>query len=330
MRKVFFTPIAFGLVLAFWAQPALAVDGVIELNQSCVADGCIADDNPDFPIEIKHRGSYRLTGNLLLPNANTTAIMVYASHVSIDLNGFSIEGVTECTGQPATCTNTGTGRGITVDTTALPIGLSVSNGHIVGMGQMGIVTYRSAIIRDLHVTKCGLIGIFVTAQSLLNRVSVTFNGQDGIQASLNITITDSQAAYNEGVGITIGENTVGSDSSAYGNGNSGIVGGAGSAFHNNAAVSNVGAGFSGGAGTVFRGNTSVSNTFGIAASDGSLLESNIARANTEYGFQLSTDTVYRGNSLTGNLNAPLSPVSPGVNGGDNYCAGPSTVLSSCP
>lgn len=330
MRKAILHPILLGLVLIFWTQAAPAVDGVIELNQACVAAGCLAGDDPGFPIEIRNKGSYILTGNLLVADADTTAIVVFASNVSIDLNGFTIEGVTECTGEPAVCTNTGAGRGISADAASLPRGLTVSNGYVVGMGSIGILAVASAIFSDVHVSQCGAIGIFSGSDSHFTRVNATFNGADGIQAQFNITISDTRAAHNGGTGIYVQFDSVISDSKAYDNGNSGIVVSSGSVVHDSSSVSNVGAGFSGGEGVVFRGNTSLSNTFGFAADVGSLLESNVARGNTEYGFQLSADTVYRGNSLTNNTNGPLSPISPGVNGGENYCSGPGTVMASCP
>lgn len=330
MRKVIFYSLVNILVYAFCTHAAWAVDGVTELNQACVDNGCLADDDHGFPIEIKHGGSYRLTGNLLVPDADTTGIVVFASHVSIDLNGFSIKGVTECTGEPATCSNTGTGRGISADSASLPVGLSVFNGHIVGMGLIGIFSLYSGNILDVHVSQCGGIGIFAAANTHMSRVTATFNGSDGVQAQVNITIADSQFAYNGESGLYIQNDGVVSNSSAYNNGNSGIVVGSGSVVSNSNAVSNASSGFLGGSGVLLRGNTSLSNAFGFAADEGSLLENNIARSNTSYGLQLSTDTVYRGNSITENTTGPLSPISPGVNGGNNYCAGPNTSLSSCP
>ena len=47
------------------ATPALAVDGVLEINQTCaVQTGCFAGDSPGFPVTITQPGSYRLTSNL--------------------------------------------------------------------------------------------------------------------------------------------------------------------------------------------------------------------------------------------------------------------------
>jgi len=45
--------------------PALAVDGVIEINQARAnAGGVTLSDGPGFPVTIDHNGSYRLTSDL--------------------------------------------------------------------------------------------------------------------------------------------------------------------------------------------------------------------------------------------------------------------------
>ena len=61
MRRV---PIGMALVLLS-ASPALAVDGVLEINQVCAdKTGCFSGDAAGFPVTIGTAGSYRLTGNL--------------------------------------------------------------------------------------------------------------------------------------------------------------------------------------------------------------------------------------------------------------------------
>ncbi len=64
---------------------AFAVDGVVLINQSTVmaAGG--------FPYTISQPGSYKLSGNLTAP-ANTRGIVISASNVTLDLNGFTLEG----------------------------------------------------------------------------------------------------------------------------------------------------------------------------------------------------------------------------------------------
>jgi hypothetical protein len=76
------------LLLFALAGPSLAVDGVLEINQTCaVQTGCFAGDTAGFPVTISTAGSYRLTGNL-----ETTLVMVsvQADNVTVDLNGFDM------------------------------------------------------------------------------------------------------------------------------------------------------------------------------------------------------------------------------------------------
>ena len=61
--------------VALSAGPALAADGVIEINQAAVLEGGVTpSDTPGFPVTLDASGSYILTGNLVVPNTNTTAI----------------------------------------------------------------------------------------------------------------------------------------------------------------------------------------------------------------------------------------------------------------
>src|SRR6266446_3470936 len=92
-----------------------AVDGVVLIDQNrALAGGVTPGDTPGFPVTISLAGSYRLSGNLTVPNANTTAILITADNVTIDLNGFSIIGPTVCSGSPpvTSCSPTGTGHGV--------------------------------------------------------------------------------------------------------------------------------------------------------------------------------------------------------------------------
>ena len=72
------------------ALPALAVDGVLEINQACaVSAGCFVGDSGGFPVTISSPGSYRLTSNLIT-RAPGDGIDVTTEQVEIDLNGFTI------------------------------------------------------------------------------------------------------------------------------------------------------------------------------------------------------------------------------------------------
>jgi hypothetical protein len=99
------------------AGAAQAVDGVVEINQArALAGGISSGDSPGFPVGISESGSYRLTGNLVVPGGtgapNLDAILIVADDVTLDLNGFTLS----CRRNtlPATpCSSVaGTGRGI--------------------------------------------------------------------------------------------------------------------------------------------------------------------------------------------------------------------------
>src|ERR1700675_702311 len=78
-------------------MPTWAVDGVVLIDQNkAMAGNVTPGDTPGFPVTISLPGSYRLAGNLTVPDANTTAITIIADNVSLDLNGFTIQGPTVC------------------------------------------------------------------------------------------------------------------------------------------------------------------------------------------------------------------------------------------
>lgn len=74
------------LAMALAPFCAFAVDGVVLINQSTVTAA------GGFPYTISQAGSYKLSGNLLVPNG-VQGIVISASNVTLDLNGFSITSV---------------------------------------------------------------------------------------------------------------------------------------------------------------------------------------------------------------------------------------------
>src|SRR5713226_8937081 len=106
--------LALALVWAGLSCNIYAVDGVILIDQSrALAGNVTPGDLPGFPVTIYLPGSYRLSGNLTVPDANTTAILITASNVALDLNGFSILGPTVCVvGVATTCSPSGVGNGV--------------------------------------------------------------------------------------------------------------------------------------------------------------------------------------------------------------------------
>lgn len=198
---------------------AHATDGVIEINQAKVTAA------GGFPYVISQPGSYRLTSNLTLPDANTKGISITADNVSVDLNGFAILGPTVCAGFPvSSCSLSGSGVGIE----SVSKQISISNGTISGMGNSGIyvvgtmtrverlmstnnngrgIHIADGIVRDCTALSNGFDGIYVGGRATVQGVVSNGNNGSGIVVPLRATITDSAAIINRGHGIDAGYST---------------------------------------------------------------------------------------------------------------------------
>lgn len=174
------------------ASTAYAVDGALEINQACAAGpGCFAGDTAGFPVQITTRGSYRLTSNLTPPNQTTATISIFAGGVSVDLNGFAIQGTIPCSAGAG-------GFGVT----SITSGAAVSNGHVRGMGSVGInLGLDSRVERVIAEQNCGG-GIAVGNGSLVSDSVARSNAGHGIVASPSSRINGSVADLNTGNGIS--------------------------------------------------------------------------------------------------------------------------------
>src|SRR5229473_5023508 len=81
-----------------------AVDGQVLINQSTL-------DAAGGTYPITKPGSYKLSGNLIAKNQDTDVIAIATDHVTLDLNGFAILGIADCSGG-LPCKGTGNGTGI--------------------------------------------------------------------------------------------------------------------------------------------------------------------------------------------------------------------------
>jgi hypothetical protein len=168
-------------LIALFAAPVFAGDGVVEINQACVAAGCFAGDAAGLPVTIMQPGSYRLTSNLAVPDANTNAIEIHADAVSVDLGGFAIRGPTLCTGEPVTsCTPTGVGAGILSESGTRA---RIFNGTIEGMGGSAIGSSADTRIWDLTVAHSGGTGVFLGRGASLRNSTVVFSGDRGVRGN---------------------------------------------------------------------------------------------------------------------------------------------------
>lgn len=183
MQKLFVLAIITGSILL--PSVTSAGDGKIEINQAVAlaggVNGSLASDPAGFPVTITESGSYVLTGNLDVPDENTTAIQIEsgASRSTIDLNGFAIRGDTSCSFVTGTCSPTGTGAGIQAASTA--IGIRVQNGIITGMGGNGMQLRGHAAVQGVQTISNGGAGIEVGGRSSIVESQAIFNGGAGIR-----------------------------------------------------------------------------------------------------------------------------------------------------
>lgn len=287
---------------AAWAAvPAGAGDGVLEIHPACAtASGCFSGDAPGYPVVIDGSAgrSYRLTGDLVLPDANTTGILIGAPDVRIDLGGFRIvragcgEAVLDCT------PSEGSGRGIVVSNFTAVRGVAVRNGSVVGMGDEGVLLGRQAEVRDVRARWNRGTGIEVLAGSTVTGCSAWENGDQGISAGSGSVVSGSSAAGNAGSGIWVftGASVLGS--ATWANGEDGITAGEGSTVSGNTSFQNAGDGIEAGPGSTAAGNT--------------------VRANGGFGLRLGQGSAYRDNTITGNGGGTVEG---GVQVGGNVCNG---------
>ena len=190
----------FALLALILSRPAWAVDGVILIDQNkALAGNVTPGDAPGFPVTITRSGSYRLSSDLVVADADTTAIDITGAAVSVtvDLNGFSILG-------PVTCTGSSPGNPVT---TCSPV---PSNPSIFGPGT-GVRSQaeRSVTIRNGTISGMGRHGIFIAVAPLarVEGVTVMGNGQIGIFTGL-ATVVDNIVEGNLLDGIVFNQGLV--------------------------------------------------------------------------------------------------------------------------
>ncbi len=275
--------LAITVLISFCASSAaLAGDGRIEISQADMASP---------PYEITNSGSYVLTEDLLVTNTGVYGIDVQVDNVTIDLNGFTLQG-------PGANSEHGLYQASTFRN------LTVKNGTLsrwAGMGQYGLYAWGSAG-RFKNVTACyNNCGMFTGSGSVLEGC-----------------IAASNSAAGSGYGIIAGKGSTLSGCSAYNNFTEvsygyGISADNGSTLSGCSAYDNstVGAsyGISAGSGSTLSGCSSYDNSaggagYGILAGEGSTLSGCSAYGNsaggTGYGIYADNGSTLSGCSAFAN------------------------------
>lgn len=144
------------------ALRAIAGDGRFEIGQHMI------------PLTITNAGSYLLTQNIT-GQAGSNGITIAASHVTIDLNGFTMYGVP----------GTSNGIGAIYTTNASFQNVTIRNGTLRDWGGFGIDLTSSTnggltncIIRDITVYRNGNAGIRAGFNAVVERCRAMQNGGD--------------------------------------------------------------------------------------------------------------------------------------------------------
>ena len=185
------------------ASSATAADGPMLVTQAkALAGNVTPGDAAGFPVTISTPGSYVLAGNLQVP-ANVSGFVVTATEVSIDLNGFRING------------NRGTG-GIGID--GHQRNLTVRNGTIRNFTLDGVRSLGAMlIVEDMRIEENGRMGVYDQANGFARIVSSTIfgNSASGIQCGDSCHVEGNivssngfRGVYLTGLGATVLGNTI--------------------------------------------------------------------------------------------------------------------------
>lgn len=326
-------PALVALFACFASGQSRAVDGVLEISQTCAVEtGCFEDDRAGLPITITGIAgrSYRLTSDLIVPDENTDVVQISGSDVSLDLGGFRIQGPNSCAGTPTTCKLTGSGDGVAVTDVVAVSGVEVVHGSVMGMGRRGVDLGDLAMVRELRSSQNGLDGISVNRSSTVTASVASRNGNSGIVANIDSSLSGCTASSNFSEGIfTLGAAVSGCTASS--NGRVGILAIGHSTVIGSVARANGQQGISISSGSTVSTSSASYNAEGIKAEAGTLVIGNSVW-NNNVGLRLSDDAAYRENVITSNTASAVLIYTTGVfvNLGDNFCTDDAGAQFACP
>lgn len=313
-----------GIGLLAVTGAAYAVDGVIEINAaSATAGGVTSGDTAGYPVTISASGTYRLTGNLIVPDGNTTAILITASNVTLDLNGFTI-GCQTAGGTPCGPSSPGAiGDGV-ASTSSSVTNVVVRNGTIANMGHSGTSLY-SGRVEDVRAIANGGNGITVSDSSkpgsVVTGCTAQDNGSNGIRCYDYCQITNNVVLHNGGWGVAAVEGVLITGNTISSNTSHGIYITSGNVVGNRISANSGDGVYCAGRCLIADNVVSNSTLIGVAVDGSSLIRNNVIGSNTGLGISITgTGSGYQGNVLNGN-NGANPEVSGGTNLQGNLCNG---------
>ncbi len=164
-----------------------------------------------LPITITTPGSYYLTGNLTGTTVNGDGIIIDTNEVSIDLNGYTLDGSTEANDD-----------GIYV--LGNQQNIYIHNGTVSGWGGDGInaLNADNSIFENLSISNNGGDGLVTDFGCIIIDCTANANGIDGLEGDDGTLIKNSTAFENMDNGIQTSDGCLVLDSTSYKNENDGI------------------------------------------------------------------------------------------------------------
>ena len=326
--------------------PAPTMKSLDQIEPRIVINATNTPGDANSVFKISQPGSYYLAANVTGVSGKN-GIKIEASNVTIDLMGFTVQGVggsldgvsnTAVTvnnvrivngtvtgwGEDGLQLNFGTnhhvaqvhsrsnvGYGIIVDENALVESCNTSANGNGGIGCNG----QNSVVRSCAAYDNGIQGIFLVNGGLVES-SAAYSNATGIQAGLSTTIIGCSARDNTGHGIVVSSGIV-KGCSSYSNGDDGISIGAGGSVTNCVTASNNGNGILAEAGSTLTNCTALNNMLdGINAGTGSTLVNCTARLNTGDGLETGNHGTITGSTAS-------------ENGGEGINASSNMVIESC-
>jgi parallel beta-helix repeat protein len=261
---------------------------------------------------ITQSGSYYFAGNITGVAAKH-GIEIAAPNVTIDLNGFSLIGVT------------GTLNAFTASDTGGDF-ITVRNGVVRNWGNGGVHLIdnlgTASIVERVRAHNNGWDGIAVGNNSIVTDCIVQDNGFMGIRADEGCTIARCVAHSNTQSGFVAGTGSRVSDSTASANSSAGFIVNSACVIAHCAADANLGVGINAGSGSIVSHCASHDNTgSGIAASTGVRVESCTVRSNEQSGISVTSGCIIANNTCS--VNGQGSQPGAGIfaSGSDNRIEG---------
>ncbi len=205
------------------------------------------NDSTASLFKITQPGSYYLTANIT-GAVGKHGIEITASGVTLDLNGFDLNGV------PGSFS----GVNVTVDNL---VNIAVVNGSVRawGVGGIDLTSGRSCRVEGVLASRNTATGIRAGVGSTITNCSASFNTGGGIGTGDGSTITNCAAYLNGGDGISVGNGSTITNCSASQNTGSGIRASSSSTVSNCSASQNARSGIVCASACVIRDNTCSGN-----------------------------------------------------------------------